>query len=135
MNVTRLFPVVIAGAMLFAAAGCNVDPWAKGNGVTDKVTITKITEFGKAPDGVTPLKANVGAVMMSHKTHAAQGLDCAACHHKQHNPQREKVCAKCHIGDNGYERMHGLCLDCHIAKKDGPQKCMECHMAGQAAGH
>ncbi len=127
VNLGKMFLAILSGALCIAVIGCNKDPWALGNGITDKVTITKITEFGKAADNITPMKGNVGAVVMSHRTHEQQGLDCFACHHKHDNPEREKVCAKCHIGDNGYETMHGLCLDCHIAKKDGPQKCMECH--------
>lgn len=126
MNVNKIIPVAVIGILVVVAVACDKDPWALGDSPTDKVTITKITKFGKAPDG-SPLKGNVGVVVMSHKTHQEEGLTCFDCHHKENNPEREKVCARCHIGDDGYETMHGLCLDCHIAKKDGPQKCMECH--------
>ena len=126
MNFKKLSPLVIAGLLIVTVISCGRDPWVLGDGATDKVTITKITKFGTASDG-SPFKGNVGAVVMSHKTHEDAGLTCYDCHHKNSNPEREKVCAKCHIGDNGYETMHGLCLDCHIGKKEGPQKCMECH--------
>jgi hypothetical protein len=119
--------ILSAGILAVALFACNKDPWILGDAPTDKVTITKVTEFGKAQDGVTPLKGNVGAVKMSHKTHEEQGLKCVDCHHKANNPERTKQCARCHIGEKGYQTMHGLCLDCHIAKNDGPQKCMECH--------
>ncbi|MCP4133447.1 MAG: cytochrome c3 family protein [bacterium] len=142
MKLNKLLPallfVIIA---VFTYASCDIDPWTreeralttkKATGEvqfvqnTDKVIITKTTRFGKNKDG-QPYKGQVGAVTMSHKTHEEMGMKCVDCHHKVGNDAREKKCAACHNGDNGYEVMHGLCLDCHIAKKDGPQKCMGCH--------
>ncbi|MBN2161230.1 MAG: cytochrome c3 family protein [Spirochaetes bacterium] len=73
------------------------------------------------------MKSRVGVVRFSHKTHEEEGMKCVECHHKNANPERIKKCAVCHTGANGYETMHGLCVDCHIEKKEGPQKCYECH--------
>jgi hypothetical protein len=108
---------------------CDSDPWVtRGNPKdTDEVVITKVTAYGKQADGVSPYKGQVGAVTMSHKVHEKQGLACIDCHHKKGNDDRIKQCAKCHNGQAGYETMHGLCVDCHIKEKKGPQKCMECH--------
>jgi len=124
----RLFSAIAVGLLIFVLSSCELDPWVTGSkNSTDKVVITKITKFGKQKDGVSPMKSQVGGVTMSHKTHEDAGLICENCHHKKNNPDRIKVCARCHVGDNGYERLHGLCVDCHIAKSKGPQKCKECH--------
>jgi formate-dependent nitrite reductase cytochrome c552 subunit len=119
--------IIFIITVVFGSSGCDIDPWVLGDSATDNVTITKITRYGTAADGITPLKAKVGPVVMSHQTHEREGLACVDCHHKDKNPEREKACARCHIGDNGFEAMHGLCLDCHIGKNRGPQKCMQCH--------
>lgn len=127
MNQKHLFStilVVFSFVVLFTVVSCKNDPHAIGESSTDKVTITKVTKFGKNKKG-EPLKGTLGAVVFSHKTH--EDMKCIDCHHKFLNPEREKKCAVCHKGDDGYETMHGLCLDCHIKKKDGPQKCTECH--------
>ncbi len=128
MNFFKLFPAFLCLLFLVLAA-CEPDPWVnRGNPVdTDEVVITKVTAYGIQKDGVSPYKGQVGAVTMSHKVHEKQGMACDTCHHKKGNDAREKKCAKCHNGQAGYEKMHGLCVDCHIAKKKGPQKCMECH--------
>jgi len=114
----------LVACLLLLLSGC--DPWAMENKFPNLVTITKTTKFGKADDKVSPLKSKTGVVKMSHKTHEDLGLKCIKCHHKFANDARIKQCAKCHIGNDGYETMHGLCLDCHI-KNDGPQKCVQCH--------
>ena len=111
-----------------------MDPWIQGgNRVdTDNVVITKITAYKpldesiKAPDGQV-YKGNVGAVTMSHSVHENHGLKCVDCHHKNGNDERVKKCAPCHYGYEGFNTMHGLCVDCHISVRKGPQKCMECH--------
>ncbi|PKL15828.1 MAG: hypothetical protein CVV49_19425 [Spirochaetae bacterium HGW-Spirochaetae-5] len=128
MKLLKLFPVLLCLLSLVMLA-CEADPWIqRGNPVdTDHVVITKVTAYGKQADGVSPYKGQVGAVIMSHKVHEKQGLACVDCHHKNGNDDRIKQCAKCHNGQAGYEIMHGLCVDCHIQKKEGPQKCMECH--------
>ncbi len=128
MKILKLFPVLLCTLTLIMPA-CGTDPWvSRGNPVdTDEVVITKVTAYGTQTDGVSPYKGQVGAVTMSHKIHAEQGMECIDCHHKKGNDARIKQCAKCHTGQAGYETMHGLCVDCHIAKKKGPQKCMECH--------
>lgn len=128
MKKFKLFPVLLCFLYLVCTA-CDSDPWiTKGNVKdTDEVVITKVTAFGTQKDGVSPYKGQVGAVTMSHKKHEDQGLTCFDCHHKKGNDSREKSCAKCHTGQKGYDTMHGLCVDCHIAKNKGPQKCMECH--------
>jgi len=117
------------GLFLLLLVACELDPWTLGsNSVnTDLVVIKKVTAYGTQIDGVSPYKGQVGAVTMSHKVHEKEGIGCTECHHKEHNDDRIKECAKCHNGYKGYDTMHGLCVDCHIAKARGPQKCMQCH--------
>ena len=98
--------------------------WAKE---IDQVSIEKTTRYAKEKDGVTPLKSQAGAVTISHKKHDMEGIQCVKCHHKSSNPEREKECAKCHKGNEGYTTMHKLCLNCHIEKGKGPQDCKNCH--------
>lgn len=117
---------VISFLMTAALSSCYLDPWITTESPTDKVTMTKVTKYAKMADGVTPMKSEVGQVVFSHKTHEAQGLDCASCHHKANNDDRIKKCAVCHIGNKGFDVMHGKCLDCHIAE-GGPEKCKQCH--------
>ncbi len=128
MKILKLFPALLC-MLAFVMLACGTDPWIQGgNRVdTDKVVITKVTAHGTQKDGVSPYKGQVGAVTMSHKVHADQGLGCFDCHHKKGNDARIKQCGKCHTGQAGYNTMHGLCVDCHIAKGKGPQKCKECH--------
>jgi hypothetical protein len=123
----KLFPALFLFALVLTA--CESDPWIHtGNPVdTDKVVITKVTAYGVQEDGVSPYKGQIGAASMSHRVHEKQGLTCIDCHHKNGNDDRIKQCAKCHNGQAGYETMHGLCVDCHITKRRGPEKCMECH--------
>ena len=126
----RYNQVLIASITVLAAfmvSSCSLDPWVGGKEYPNIVTITKISSYGKSADGVSPMKSAVGAVKFSHKTHEDAGVKCINCHHKKDNPDRIKQCASCHRGDNGYETMHGLCVDCHIEKKEGPQHCKECH--------
>ncbi len=131
MNFYKLFPllIIITISVVFAVVSCDTDPWKHGGNPknTDTVTIKKITRYGKQKDGLSSYKGQVGAVRMSHSVHEHAGMKCVDCHHKENNPERIKECAVCHYGDKGYDTMHGLCLDCHIARKKGPQKCMECH--------
>lgn len=128
MKILKLFPAFLCLLFLVLWA-CKPDPWVSGGNPvdTDKVVITKVTAYGKQADSVSPYKGQVGAVTMSHLTHEKEGIKCFDCHHKEYNDDRIKQCAKCHNGREGYDRMHGLCVDCHIKKGKGPQKCMECH--------
>ena len=127
MKIFKLFPLFLCFLFSVIFFACDMDPWLQGgNRVdTDKVVITKITT--NKPINGPKYKGNVGAVTMSHSVHENHGLQCADCHHKNDNPERTKQCAKCHNGDKGFNTMHGLCVDCHISKNKGPQKCMECH--------
>jgi len=120
---------LISVSIMFTLVSCELDPWiTRGNPVdTDHVVITKITKYGTQEDGVSPYRSKVGSVIMSHKTHEDIGLACVDCHHKENNDERIKTCAKCHYGDDGYEKLHGKCVDCHIEVRKGPQKCMQCH--------
>lgn len=131
MNFLKLFPVLLVCTLsvVFAIVSCNTDPWSHGGNPkdTDNVVIKKITKKGTQKDGVSPYKGQVGAVTMSHSVHEKAGVDCIVCHHKENNDARVKECAQCHYGDEGFDVMHGLCVDCHIGRKKGPQKCMECH--------
>jgi hypothetical protein len=128
MIINKILPlslIVVIGGMI---ASCKLDPWTSGDAPTDVVTITKTTralETGKK--GEATYQSQVGAVRMSHKAHMEKGMKCVDCHHKKGNPDREKKCAVCHTGFKGYNTMHGLCVDCHIEHKEGPQMCKECH--------
>lgn len=128
MELKRILPIAAAVIIVIVIVSCKYDPWQAGDSPTDVVSITKIT---RNPDAAKPgesiYKSQVGTVHMSHKAHQDEGLKCVDCHHVKNNPEREKKCAACHQGDNGYETMHGLCVDCHIARNAGPQKCKECH--------
>ncbi|MCL1865069.1 MAG: cytochrome c family protein [Spirochaetes bacterium] len=128
MKIFKLFPLFLCLLFSIIFVACEIDPWTQGgNRVdTDVMVIKKITAYGEQVDG-TLYKGNVGAVTMSHSVHEQQGVKCFDCHHKNGNDDRIKECAKCHSGDKGYNTMHGLCVDCHISKNKGPQKCMECH--------
>ncbi len=127
MKFNRFTVFAIALIVALLAVSCSLDPWSTGNKFPNLVKITKTTKFSKAADGVSPMKSQLGVVIFSHKTHEDMGMKCIQCHHKKNNDAREKRCAVCHKGDDGYEKLHGLCVDCHIAKGDGPQKCFECH--------
>ena len=128
MELNKILPFAAAVIIGFCIASCEPDPWQSGDSPTDVVSITKITRNLNAQKPEDSLyKSQVGTVRMSHKAHQDKGLKCVDCHHVKNNPEREKTCAKCHQGDNGYETMHGLCVDCHIARREGPQKCKECH--------
>ncbi len=124
-NKIGIVAICIIGSVFIIS--CQLDPWVMGKKDTDIVTITKTTKRLGANADKPLMRAQVGAVKMSHKVHVEQGLQCIQCHHKKGNDSREKKCAVCHYGDNGYEVMHGLCVDCHISKNKGPQKCKQCH--------
>jgi hypothetical protein len=128
VKIIKLFPLLLCFFFSIIFFACEIDPWTqRGNSVdTDIVTIKKITAYGNPLDGVQ-YKGNVGAVKMSHSLHEQHGVTCNDCHHKDNNDARIKECARCHTGDKGFNAMHGLCVDCHISKNKGPQKCMECH--------
>jgi len=128
VKIFKLFPAFLCLLSLVFAA-CESDPWShRGNpGDTDKVVISKVTAYGTQEDGLSNYKGQVGAVTMSHKVHEDNGIQCFDCHHQENNDDRIKQCAKCHNGEDGYDTMHGLCVDCHIGMGKGPQECMECH--------
>ncbi|OHD64589.1 MAG: hypothetical protein A2176_08875 [Spirochaetes bacterium RBG_13_51_14] len=128
MEFKKIAPIAIAVIIGGIIASCKLDPRSTGETSTDVVTITKTTRaYGTEKAGEPVYKSQVGAVRMSHKAHEDKGVKCVECHHKENNPDREKKCAKCHYGENGYETMHGLCVNCHIKRREGPQKCKECH--------
>ncbi len=122
----RHYLAMLAFLISVSLSSCQLDPWVTGDSPTDKVAVTKITHYGKMQDGVTPMKSEMGKVIFSHKTHADQNLACVDCHHKKNNDDRIKKCAACHVGNDGFEIMHGLCLDCHMSR-GGPEKCTQCH--------
>ncbi len=133
MEFKKILPVAVTILFGGIIASCSLDPWVVEERPTDVVTITKTTKsFDKQKSGALVYKSQVGPVKMSHKVHEDHGLKCIDCHHKDINrknvnPEREKKCAVCHYGENGYKTMHGLCITCHIKHKAGPQKCKECH--------
>lgn len=125
----KVSALLIAGTVIVSLMiSCSYDPWTAGKSQTDVVTITKTTKRLGANTNKPVLRSQVGSVKMSHKTHSEKvGRQCVDCHHKKGNDSREKRCAVCHFGDNGYEIMHGLCVDCHVGRNKGPVKCKECH--------
>jgi hypothetical protein len=133
VELKKIFPIAAAIIIGGTIASCKLDPWITEEKPTNIVTITKTAKLiDKEKSEDKAYKSHVGAVKISHKVHEEQGLKCIDCHHKNingknANPAREKKCAVCHYGENGYETLHGLCVDCHIKKKAGPQKCKECH--------
>ncbi len=128
MNLKTCMPIAVAVIIGFIIGSCKLDPWTTGDSPTDIVTISKVSRAtDKEKTGGKEYKSQVGVVKMSHKVHQEEGIPCQKCHHKNGNPDREKKCARCHTGEKGYDTMHGLCVDCHIAMKKGPQHCKECH--------
>lgn len=128
MKLKMILPFTVSIIIIMLIVSCKYDPWQSGDSPTDVVSITKITRnFDTAKPEEILYKSQVGTVRMSHKAHQDKGMTCVDCHHLKNNPEREKKCAACHQGDNGYETLHGLCVDCHIASNEGPQKCKECH--------
>jgi hypothetical protein len=128
VELKKILPIAAAVIIAILIASCKYDAWQAGDSPTDIVSITKITRnLDASKPEENKYASQVGTVRMSHKVHQDKGLKCVDCHHVKNNPEREKTCAKCHRGDNGYETMHGLCVDCHIARKEGPVKCKECH--------
>ncbi len=118
-------------AAFFGAGGffCALDPWTTGEKPTDIVTVSKTitaTGAGGRPDD-TVYAARVGAVKLSHKKHEGAKIACVRCHHRNNNPGREKKCAACHRGGTGYETIHGLCINCHAERDQGPRRCGKCH--------
>jgi len=97
--------------------------WAKD---TDVVPITKTTTYARQADG-KPVQSEADTVLMPHKKHQEKGVACIACHHKMANDEREKVCAVCHIGEEGQNTMHTFCIGCHTEKKVNAVDCEQCH--------
>lgn len=120
---------LLSASIIFTFVSCEPDPWiTRGNPVdTDQVVISKVKKYGVQKDGVSRYRSRVGSVTMSHKTHEDIGLVCIDCHHKENNDERIKTCAKCHYGGDGYDKLHGKCVGCHMSVNKGPQKCMQCH--------
>ncbi len=129
MKIFKLFPVLIF-LVSFLAVSCETDSWKSRINMkdTDHVVVTKVTSYGKQKDSDLQYKGQVGAVVFPHDFHEKEvGLSCENCHHKNANDERIKQCAVCHNGFEGYDTMHGLCVDCHISRDEGPQECMQCH--------
>jgi nitrate/TMAO reductase-like tetraheme cytochrome c subunit len=60
------------------------------------------------------------SVMIDHRPHLKEGLNCAYCHNRVGHPQVKQYS----------ERMNmNFCLDCH-KKKKGPIRCEACHPEG-----
>lgn len=116
MSFKRVFPFLIAAAAaVFFVVSCGSDK--------QKQRIVEITKVTKVING----NPQMGIVAFPHDVHDAEGIKCVICHHKVHNDRREKVCAECHVGEEGMTAMHKLCLDCHISSKKGPRECDACH--------
>jgi len=135
-STTFLFILLLIGFVI----SCGDDPWTTGADSTDIVTITKTTKFtGKEGDLISKklklnkikksplMKAAVGSVKMSHLVHTDIGLKCIDCHHVENNKSRIKKCALCHRGNDGFDKLHQRCLDCHMKKRNGIEKCLHCH--------
>lgn len=114
MSFRRVFPFVLAAiAAVFFVLSCG----------SDKQRLVEMANTTKHVGG----NAQMGSVMFPHDKHEAKDIKCTVCHHKENNPSRDKVCAECHVGDDGMNTMHKLCIDCHIASKKGPRECDGCH--------
>ncbi len=125
MNLIRLSCFSMAGLLLSLTISCGDSSKGKDK-YFDIVTITKPTT-GVTDSRGAPLKDRIGPVNISHKTHKSLGMKCVQCHHKEYNEERLWKCAPCHMGEEGYKKMHGLCVDCHINRKKGPRECYDCH--------
>jgi hypothetical protein len=128
VELKKILPIAVAIIIGGIIGSCKLDPWVAGDSPTNEVAISKTTRaFDQAKADEAVYKSQVGVVKISHKAHEEKGLKCEVCHHKKNNADREKKCAKCHTGEKGYKTMHDLCIGCHIERKEGPQKCKECH--------
>lgn len=73
-----------------------------------------------------PVAFGYPPVLMSHEEHTGAGVTCVTCHHKHHNPEREKHCYRCHRGLSGMEHLHLRCGKCHVRERISTQ-CASCH--------
>lgn len=122
MSFKRVFPFALAlliACSTFALMSC-------GSKSAATMEITKVTR----DSGETP---QVGVVNFPHSVHEKENIKCIECHHKFSNDERSKVCAECHVGNDGMNTMHELCLDCHLNAKKGPRQCSDCHIEQVAA--
>jgi hypothetical protein len=122
--------VISTGFLIAGFSSCKEGTTAINKSPTDVVTITDINKFITDDDleaGVVKTNNFVSAVKMSHWKHEKKGVQCELCHHKKRNDDRIKQCAVCHKGKAGDETMHNLCINCHVAKKEGPSMCQDCH--------
>lgn len=137
---SKRFSVIGAIAALMCALiavlpSCKEGTTAINQSPTDVVTITDINKFITDDDlkaGVVKTNNYVSPVQMSHWEHEKKGVRCETCHHKKGNDGRIKQCAACHKGKAGDETMHNLCINCHVAKKEGPSMCQDCHTTEHA---
>jgi len=116
-----LIGLVIPGVFLIAVS-CKEGTTSINPSPTDVVTITKIT---------SEEDAQLLYVKMPHNLHEEAGVECQTCHHKFDNPERNKICADCHYGEEGDRIIHTFCIDCHSNSNEGPTKCDECHKYGK----
>jgi len=86
------------------------------------------------------------AAIFSHDEHnEAAGLeDCAQCHHVYDedgtisavDSSEDQLCGDCHsLRDEGpkpglRKAFHQRCRGCHLASREGPVTCAECHVNG-----
>jgi len=98
-------------------------------GPTDLVLITYINDYAEEKTA-----KNMKFVQLPHVKHEKAGMKCIACHHKTYNDDRIKVCAQCHIGEDGENLMHNFCIGCHEKRvkdsKKAPVDCEQCHNYG-----
>ncbi|GAB4299382.1 MAG: cytochrome c3 family protein [Desulfuromonadia bacterium] len=87
--------------------------------VTFSITLLPVIGSGRMQQQLVFETSN-GKVVFTHSDHQDAEKDCSVCHGK-HEPGR--------IPGFGKERAHQLCIGCH-QKKNGPQKCFECHEKG-----
>ena len=98
--------------------------------INDPLIVTDVnklvTEKDKS-DNIYRTNEQVTPVYMSHEEHQDAKVACVECHHKNGNDDRIKQCAQCHRGTQGRDVMHEACISCHIARKQGPVQCQDCH--------
>ncbi|HMK60955.1 MAG TPA: c(7)-type cytochrome triheme domain-containing protein [Dissulfurispiraceae bacterium] len=116
MRIKRLLVLIIVAAAMIAAY--------EGIAISEDETIG---------GGDIVYSKPVKSVLFSHKSHAAMGLDCNACHDKifqmealsaQNKPDfnmkglyEKKYCGACHVKDGMAFPSDTQCARCHIGTK------------------
>ena len=136
---TIIFLLIALAVVLLQT--CELDPWALAqktyiknkNGTikvinTNQIVVTKthVQYVKNKKDRLwkSESKPQMAQVIFSHRIHSKEKIDCVYCHHKNKNPERNKICASCHYGYDAYKVIHGTCSKCHSM---ATSKCSTCH--------